>query len=119
MDGGRAVVASEDGTLTFFKLGGLATEAPASAGEILPVYRLKVGPNPTCLTYQKYGSGFLAVSRGDREITWVGDWGNQAKVVRRLRDRRLLDPVCAEVADTHGIEGPFVTVVDFSGRQIL
>jgi len=115
----RAIVASEDGTLTFFKLGGLATEAPALAGEILPVHQLKVGPNPTCLTYQKYGSGFLAVSRGAREIAWIGDWGDTATVVRRLRDRRLIDPVGAEVADTHGIQAPIVSIVDFAGRQIL
>jgi len=115
----RAVIASEDGALAFFSLGGLATEAPAKADEIMVVHRIQAGRNPTWLAYQKYGDGFLVVSRGDREIAWVNNWGNQSSIVRRLHDRRLLDPVYAEVSDTHGIEGPIVTVVDFKGRKIL
>ena len=39
-----------------------------------------------------------------------------AQVIRRLRDARLLDPVFVEVADTHGIETPLLTVADFKGR---
>ncbi len=115
----RAVIASEDGALTFFSLGGLGTEKPANASEIVPVHHLQAGRNPTCLAYQKYGDGFLVVSRGDREIEWVNNWSDHSSIVRRLRDRRLVDPVYAEVSDTHGIEGPIVTIVDFGGRKIL
>ena len=31
---------------------------------------------------------------------------------------RLIDPVAVEVSDTHGVEGPICTVVDFKGRKI-
>src|ERR1035437_4684907 len=120
LDGnGMAAVASMDGTIAFYQVGGLANEAPAAANEISGAGTLKVGRNPVCLAYQKYYGGFLAVSRGDREIAWINGWGKKASVTRRLRDRRLVDPVCAETADTHGIEGPFVTVADFKGRKIL
>ena len=42
-----------------------------------------------------------------------------AKVIRRLRDARLADPVNVEVSDTHGIETSLLTVADFKGRKIL
>ncbi|MEO6568654.1 MAG: hypothetical protein ABIO94_07805, partial [Opitutaceae bacterium] len=74
----------------------------------------------TQLVYDKYGTAsFLAVCRGDREIDWVGIEGTGGRVIRRLRDARLIDPVYAEVADTHGIETPMLTVADFNGRKIL
>ena len=118
--GAQAVVAGEDGTLQFFQLEGAAAPPPNAAPSIRLIHTLAAGRNPVCLAYPKhYGDGFIVVSRGDREIEWISDWSGQARVTRRLRDRRLIDPVFAEVADTHGIEGPLVTVADFKGRQIL
>jgi hypothetical protein len=117
--GGTAAVASVDGTITFFNVGGLANEGPASADQITVASTIKVGRNPVCLAYQKYFAGFLAVCRGDREIDWVSSWGEKTSIARRLRDRRLIDPVFVETADTHGIEGPIMTVVDFKGKKIV
>jgi hypothetical protein len=73
-----------------------------------------------CLAYQK-GSGdtFIAVSRGDREISWVKWNEKEASVVRKLRDSRMIDPVHVEVSDTHGIETAIITVADFKGRKII
>jgi hypothetical protein len=119
-DNARAFVASEDGTITIYKVGGLSTEGPADAKAIMAVGTAKVGRNPTQLVYDKYATAtFLAVSRGDREIDWVTIAGDQGSVTRRLRDSRLIDPVYVETSDTHGIETPLLTVVDFNGRKIL
>ncbi len=116
----RALIASEDGKVGVYTVGGLATEAPALPEEIQRVAEVQAGRNPTCLAYQKGSSDtVLAVSRGDREILWIKVSDRDAKVVRRLRDRRLADPVFAEVSDTHGIETPLVTVADFAGRKIV
>lgn len=116
----RAFVASVDGTITIYKVGGLATEGPADANAIAAAGTVKVGRNPTQLVHDKYATAsFLVVSRGDREIDWVAISGGQGKVTRRLRDARLVDPVYAETSDTHGIETPLLTVVDFNGRKIL
>lgn len=116
----RAFVASIDGTITIYKVGGLATEAPADPNAIVAAGTVKVGRNPTQLVYDKYGTAsFLAVCRGDREIDWVSVAGDKGQITRRLRDARLIDPVYAEVADTHGIETPMLTVADYNGRQIL
>lgn len=116
----RAFIASLDGTVGLYAVGGLATEAPAAPDAVTRVGQVQVGRNPTCLAYQKYARDtVLAVSRGDREIAWIRCAGDAAEVIRRLRDARLTDPVCAEVADTHGIETPLLTVADFHGRKIL
>lgn len=116
----RAFIASLDGTVAIFKVGGLATEAPVDPDAIAAVGTVKVGRNPTCLVYDKYATAsFLAVCRGDREIDWVEVRGDKGRVARRLRDERLIDPVYAEVADTHGIEAPILTVADFKGRKIV
>src|SRR5436305_3013027 len=100
----RAVIASRDGKVGVYRVGGLATEAPAAAEEIERVAEVQVGRNPTCLAYQKYSHDTaIAVSRGDREIAWVR-YADKPEATRRLRDARLLDPVFVEVSDTHGIE---------------
>jgi hypothetical protein len=79
-----------------------------------------VGRNPACLAYQKYSSDtIIAVSRGDRELAWIKFGDKEANVIRRLRDARLLDPVFAEMSDTHGVETSLITVADFQGRKIL
>jgi hypothetical protein len=59
------------------------------------------------------------VSRGDRALQWVKFAKDKGSIVRELRDERLLDPVHAEIADTHGIEAQIVTVADFKGRKVL
>jgi hypothetical protein len=116
----RALIASEDGKLGIYTVGGLATKDPASAEAISRVGEVQVGRNPACLAYQKHAwDTFIAVSRGDREVTWVKCTGNEAQVVRRLRDARMVDPVFAESADTHGIETALITVADFKGRKVI
>jgi hypothetical protein len=118
--GAWAAVASVDGTITIFNVGGLANESPAAATEIVATVTGKIGRNPTHLAFDKYGTAnFIAVCRGDREIDWVSLAGGKVTVTRRLRDARLIDPVYAEVADTHGIETPMLTVADYNGRKIL
>lgn len=116
----RAYIASLDGTVGLYKLGGLATPAAAVAEQIQRVGEVKVGRNPTWLAYQKYSRDtVIAVSRGDREIAWIKNTPAGPQVIRRLRDARLLDPVFVEMSDTHGIETSLITVADFKGRQIL
>ena len=58
----------------------------------------------------------MPVSRGDREIAWIQYTDHDATVIRRLRDARLLDPVCAEMADTHGTDTAIITVADFKAH---
>ena len=116
----RAFIASEDGTVGIYTVGGLATTAPAVPEAIARVAEVQVGRNPSCLAYQKHSSDtIIAVSRGDREIAWIKNAKDSPQVIHRLRDARLLDPVFAEMSDTHGVETALITVADFKGRKIL
>lgn len=116
----RAYIASEDGTVGAYSLGGLATTASASASQIQRVAETRVGRNPTCLAPQKNTRDtVIAACRGDREIAWIKDDSAGTRVVRRLRDSRLIDPVAVEMSDTHGIECSLITVSDFQGRKVI
>jgi len=116
----RAFIASLDGKIGLYQVGGLATEAPPAPQDIARVAEVQVGRNPTCLACQKYSSDtIIAVSRGDRQIEWIKVSEKDAQVIRTLRDARLIDPVFVEVSDTHGIETPLLTVADFAGRKII
>ncbi len=116
----RAFIASEDGKVGLYAVGGLATEVPADPEQIVRVGEVQVGRNPCSLAYQKYSSDtIIAVARGDREIAWIKYSEKEGRVIRRLRDARLQDPAFVEVADTHGIETPLLTVADFKGRKII
>ena len=116
----RALIAAEDGTVSLYTVGGLATTHPASPEAIVRTGEVRVGLNPVCLAYQKFAPDtVIAVSCGDRELAWIRYGEAGAEVIRRLRDARLRDPVFAESADTHGIETSLLTVADFKGRKIL
>jgi hypothetical protein len=123
MSGGnnaRAYVASLDGKVGLYKLGGLATTAAADPAQIQRVSEATVGRNPTCLAYQKgVRDTIIAVSRGDREIAWITNSASGPRVFKRLRDSRLSDPVFVEMADTHGVETSLITVCDFNGRKVV
>lgn len=121
-DKARAFVASQDGRVGIYTLGGLSTTGPVKPNEVKCVGTVQVGRNPVCLAYHKGShSNFFAVSRGDREIDWVklNDKGDGAEVTKRLRDAKLIDPVWVEHADTHGTDVGLITVCDFRGRKIL
>ncbi len=119
-DKARTFIASLDGKLGSYSVGGLETDAAANPNDIIRLGEIQVGRNPTWLAYQKFSKDtFLVCSRGDREIQWVKYNDKSAEVIRRLRDARLIDPVYVEVADTHGVETSLLTVADFRGKQIL
>ena len=113
----RAYIGCQDGTLISFRVGAL------DAGGIKEAGRMTVGKNPVWIAYK--GSpggaeaGFIVVSRGDRALQWVKFGKDQGTITRELRDERMIDPVYAEIADTHGIETQLVTVADFKGRKII
>ena len=116
----RALVASLDGKIGIYEVGGLGSQAVASPDGIRLAGGVQVGRNPVCLAYDKWSNDrFIVVSRGDRLIQWIRQAGNGAMVFRQLKDARLMDPVCVERADTHGTDADIVTVTDFKGRKIL
>jgi hypothetical protein len=115
----KAFVATEDGRLVVLDVGALVRPGRA-ARPPGPTGTIRVGRNPTCIALGRHGAvkdELVVVCRGEREVAWVRTSGSSGEVVRRLRDARLEDPVCAELWDTRGAAG--VTIADFRGRKLV
>lgn len=114
----RAFVASEDGRLFIFDVSHLVgrkqgQDAPPAIGV------LQLGRNPTCITYGRYterADHLIVTCREEREVLWVETSGS-GRIIRRLRDGRLLDPVHVAAWDSRGAFG--VSIADFTGRKIV
>jgi hypothetical protein len=119
----RTFIGGEEGEIRSFAVGGLGTDAAAKAEDVKPAGTLAVGKNPVWMAVKGAAGGpdcgFIVVSRGERALQWVSFGPAGGKITRELRDRRMIDPVYCEIADTHGIETQLVTVADFKGRKII
>ena len=124
----RAYIATANGKLSIYSVGGYGDGASASPAAIQSIGSVKVGNNPTCIAYAKnhywgtpdtIDNQLIVVSRGDRKIVWVNLSGNSGTVSRTLRDSRMLDPIWAEDNDNHGTESYLLSVTDYSGKQLL
>lgn len=118
---GRALIATEDGTLHAYDVGALASPGPADGDAIVPTGTTAVGQNPTDIVQLLQDQrSFAVVSRGDRRIDFLdGDGTGTFTVSRSLRDSRMLDPVSAQDVLWFGNQVPLLTVSDFGGKQAL
>ncbi|MEJ8857234.1 hypothetical protein WKW79_21840 [Variovorax robiniae] len=136
----RAWIATEDGTLRVYNLGGyasggaVASPSPDQIAE-LPQFAINVGRNPTSLgisrgdpedpdiyspqqQYADPNKQVLVNSRGDRRISWVRFDANGSRIVRTLQDPRVLDPIAIEDADNFANWAFVVTVADHAGKAV-
>jgi hypothetical protein len=122
--GCRTYVACMDGTLKVFATDSLADDSPA--GQKVPLAQVgvaKVGRNPCWITYDRTlfssgKNGIWVVSRGDRMVQRLLFTGDAAVNDLTIRDKRLLDPVCADVSDNHSNGGKILIVCDFAGMRL-
>lgn len=125
----RAYVATEDGHLLVFDVGGLASAADALATDITQVGSIAVGLNPTDITYvkdrttgnavpQSLDDTLIVTARGSRAVQWIHLAGPGGKVTRTLRDSRLVDPIAAEDNNTHGTESYLLSIADYCGGDL-
>ncbi|KRG70061.1 hypothetical protein ABB29_07450 [Pseudoxanthomonas dokdonensis] len=135
---GRAFVATQQGQLHIFDLGGyLDPDRKAGAEQIARLSSVMVGRNPTGITYPKmhglasdsrrvykdsYKREVIVTSRGDRRIDFVkfaADYNSGAvRGEATIVDADLVDPISSEDADTHGTEGYVLSVADYGGRRV-
>ena len=118
----HALVATMNGRLHQFDVGGLIDKRPASADEIREIGAIDVGRNVTHIMQSKHGSTDSAMtdvvmaSRGDREIEFVTYQSGAGVLERRIADARMNDPI--SVYDS--TRSKFViTVADYAGRRVL
>ncbi len=130
----RAWIATQDGTLHIWSVGGYGDNTASSPTQIAEMGSVSgVGNNPTNIAYifhdwantEGYGAGVInheviVTSRGDRAINWVSftSNNNSGSITRTLRDSRLIDPIAAEDNDNHGTEAYLLSVADYGGQQV-
>ncbi len=120
----RCFIATMDGRLIVCDTGSLNAAPGAretALKPVVPVGAVPIGRNPTCIYNGRHGGydrdDLVICCRGDREVVWVRPDGKGGTVTRRLRDRRLQDPVWIEVSDTRG--AAVITVADFRGAKLV
>jgi hypothetical protein len=131
----HAWIATQEGALRIFSLGGYAPGAEARSGSpegIAARGKVVVGRNPTSLAPSKgepdadmrddpLNGQVIVTSRGDRKIQWVrfSADGRSGRVVRTLQDSRMVDPIAAEDIDNFANVGMTLSVADYGGRSVL
>jgi hypothetical protein len=111
----KAYVATVDGVLMAYDVGGLGVEGPAS--KLLPLGNTTICKNPTRVYYSASGQsrdGLVFACRGDRSIHFVDGGGAKQKT---LEDSRLADPVAVAIGNARG--AGTISVADFEGQQVL
>ncbi|MEJ8857232.1 hypothetical protein WKW79_21830 [Variovorax robiniae] len=128
----QAWVATQDGTLRIYSLGGyapgesVASPAPSAIAELGSV--TGIGRNPTSLATSRNepSSGsvdainqqVIVSSRGDRKISWVRFSGNGGSIVRSFQHNLLVDPVGVEDSDNFANQNNVLSVADYNGKAV-
>lgn len=134
----KAYVASEDGTIHIFDASSfMARWDWQKKGALAELGSFKVGRNPVAMVFTRHGdhplpllprsekgavhaadptnNTFYVACRGDREVVACVTWEGKGQVYRRIRDKRMGDPVAVSVAT----RGNIVSVADFNGKKVL
>lgn len=126
----RGLIATEEGKLRLFDLGGYGNGSGANVGAIQQVGAVYTGPNPTSIAYFRANAGemgsdinnqAIVLSRGDRAVRWVDlSADHNTGTVRKttLTDSRLVDPVMVEDNQNHGTEARVLSIADYGGKTI-
>ena len=118
----QALVATMNGKLHQFAVGGLLDATAASAADVKEVGAIDIGRNATCIVQSKHDSydsaltDVVIASRGDRDIEFVSYADGSGKLGLRLSDARMDDPI--SVYDSTRSKY-IVTVADYTGRRVL
>jgi hypothetical protein len=134
----RALIATLDGQVHIWDVDGLQTGGTgANAHEVSTV---TTGFNTTRLANMKHGHGgdrgsngqsnwhpdtqglirnqWLALSRGERKVSWIDFSTGTAKVIQTLRDSRLVDPISVEDNNNHGTQSDLIDIADYGARDV-
>jgi len=124
----RAFIATEDGTLHIWDVDGLQTGTGTGANA-REVSTLTVGSNITRIAHMKHWlptdtlSGmvryqYIAMSRGDKTVTWIDMSSGAPSILRVLSDSRLIDPISVEDNNNHLTESNLIDVADYGDKNV-
>jgi hypothetical protein len=80
-----------------------------------PLPLIPTGSNGKPQSPDPLNNTFYVACRGDREVVGAVTWGGKGTVFRRIRDKRMGDPVAVGV----GSRGYILTVADYNGKKIM
>lgn len=124
----HALIATEDGSLHIFDVGGLHDDTPATPAAIHEVGKVTVGRNPTGITLlgrSAHGFGspvdYAVVSRGDRRVDLLRGVEKASTLTpwKTIKDSRLVDPITVDDVTWFGNHIPLVEVSDYGGHQLV
>ena len=123
-----AFIATDDNTLHIWSTGGVqaGTGTGSNASEL---YTLSVGNNITRIGHMKhwYPSDtingavryqYIALSRGDKTVTWIDMSSGTPTVFRVLSDSRLVDPISLEDNNNHGTQSDLIDIADYGDSNV-
>lgn len=124
----RAFIATQNGLLHVWDVDGLQTGTGTGA-EAREVHVLKVGSNITRIAHMKHWlptdvvNGlvryqYIALSRGDKSITWIDMSSGAPTIMRVLSDSRLVDPISVEDNNNHLTESNLIDVADYGDQNV-
>jgi len=123
-----AFIATEDGTLHVWNADGLQTGA-GTGSNASEVYTLNIGHNITRIAHMKhwlptdYVNGlvryqYIALSRGDKTVTWIDMSSGVPTVLRVLSDSRLVDPISVEDNNNHLTQSDLIDIADYGDKNV-
>ena len=123
-----ALVATEDGTLHVWDVDGLQTGTGTGANA-REVSTLNIGRNVTRIAHLKHWlpadsvNGlvryqYIALSRGDKTITWIDMSSGAPAAIRTLTDSRLVDPISVEDNNNHLTKSDLIDIADYGDKNV-
>ena len=127
----RALIATEEGDVHIWDVDGLQTGGKGSAAH--EVAHDTVGHNITCFAHFKHwlfgnihGAGdgqlvrwqWMALSRGDRTVTWIDFSSGKPQNIKSMTDSRLVDPIWLEDNNNHMTESHTIDIADYGAKDI-
>jgi hypothetical protein len=124
----KAFIATEDGTLHVWDVDGLqtGTGTGANAHEVSGVM---VGKNITRIAHMKHWMPtdivdglvryqYIALSRGDKTVSWIDMSNGVPAVLRVLSDSRLVDPISVEDNNNHLTQSDLIDIADYGDKNV-
>jgi hypothetical protein len=61
---------------------------------------------------------WIALSRGDKTVTWIDFSSGKVKNIKRMADSRLVDPLSVEDNNNHQTQADLIDIVDYGAKDI-
>ena len=123
-----AFIATDDDNLHIWSTDGIqgGTGTGTNARQL---YTLSLGNNITRIAHMKHWYWgyptdgpvryqYIALSRGDKTVTWIDMSSGAPTTLRVLSDSRLVDPISVEDNNNHGTQSDLIDIADYGDSNV-